>query len=65
MGGTCDEALTGETADEISQKGHEHVKNATDEAHVELLKKMEAISEEDLAKWKGEFQKTFDAAPTV
>lgn len=63
MGGVCDEGISGETPDEVMNKGYAHVQNATDEAHKELMAKMQNISNEDLEGWKAEFQKTWDATP--
>jgi len=60
---TCDEQISGNTADDMAKNAYEHIKNATDEAHQGLLKNIDSSSEEKKASWMQEFQGKFDAAP--
>lgn len=63
MGGTCDEVIEGETADEIGKKGAEHVEKMAaqgDESHKALKEGMDAQGEEGKAKWWDDFRKKFD-----
>ena len=63
MGGVCEAEIQGETAEEIMEKGKQHVREATDEAHQGLVKQMENISEEDMAAWEKGFREKYEAAP--
>jgi len=65
MGGVCEELIEGETADEMMKNGKEHVHGADDEAHKEVVKKMETITDEEMAEWKKGFEAKFDAAEEV
>jgi predicted small metal-binding protein len=61
MGGPCDAPIHGETKDELMNNGMEHVKAA----HPEMVAAITNMSKEDGAKWQAEFDKQWDAAPTV
>ena len=63
MGGVCDEAIEADTAEEMTQKGHDHVAQATDPDHIKLKEDMDASGEEGMAKWKEEFRKKWEEAP--
>jgi hypothetical protein len=61
MGGVCDEVFEGETAEEVSKKGGDHVMSSTDEVHAPLKEKMANLPKEEMDKWwewfKGEWDK--------
>jgi len=63
MGGPCEEAFGGETAQEVADKGGKHIMDSTDDAHKPMKDQMSASSEEDKNKWMADFQTKFDAAP--
>ena len=63
MGGACEAEIQAETAEEMMGKGKQHVHEAKDEAHQELVKQMENISEEDMAAWEKGFKEKFEATP--
>jgi len=63
MDGVCDAEIQGETAEEMMEKGKQHVHETQDEAHQGLVKEMENASEEDMAAWKKGFQEKYEAAP--
>ena len=62
MGGTCDEEIRGETAEELMANGKQHVHDAAetgDEDHKGVIQKMEQMSEEDRKKWAEELTNNF------
>ena len=65
LGGACDEIFLGATADEIVQKGSQHIMASTDEAHEPVRERMAKNSAEDSRKWRhwfdGEWAKKTDA----
>lgn len=63
MGGPadCTTVLSGNTAEEIVANGTKHVM----ESHPDIAAQMDAMSDEDKAKWMEEFRAKFDAAPEV
>ena len=63
MGGVCEAEIQAETAEEMMEKGKQHVHGAQDEAHQGLVKQMENISEEDMAAWEKGFREKYEAAP--
>ena len=63
MGGACDAALQGATSEEMMEKGKQHIHETGDEAHEELMKQMQNMSEEDMAAWQKDFEAKFEAAP--
>lgn len=65
MGGVCDAEIQGETPEEMMENGKNHVHEGTDEEHQEIVKQMEAMSEEGKAAWMEEFKGKFDAAEEV
>jgi hypothetical protein len=65
MGGVCDEAITGATAEEIVGKGKEHVHGMEDDEHKALVEKMGQISDEERGAWMKELEETFEAAPEM
>ena len=65
MGGCCDTDITGETADELSNNGKEHVNAAADsgdEGHARLLEKMKSMSEDEIKAWRADFDQKFAEA---
>lgn len=63
MGGVCDTAITGETAEELMKNGKQHVHDVAeggDEDHKAVVERMKAISEEDYAKWSEDMVQKFD-----
>ncbi len=58
---TCSGVLAGNTADEMVANGMKHVT----EAHPEMAEDIKKMSPEDMAKWKTEFQRKFDALPEL
>ena len=65
MGGSCDAEIQGETPEEIMEKGKKHVHEVGDEAHQEIMKQMEGMSEEDTTMWEKDFREKYEAAPEV
>ena len=68
MGGACDAELQGETSEELMENGKKHVHEAVesgDEAHKEVVTKMEALSEEEHNKWAEDFKTQFDSLEDV
>lgn len=63
IGGVCDAEISGETAEELMVNAKSHVHGTEDEAHKELVTKMEKISDEELAAWQKDTMEKFDAAP--
>lgn len=63
MGGPadCTTVLSGNTAEEIVTNGTTHVM----EAHPDIAAQMNAMSDEDKAKWMEEFRTKFNAAPEM
>jgi predicted small metal-binding protein len=59
--GPCDAVIKGETKDELMKNGMEHVHAA----HPEMVDAITHMSKEDGAKWQAEFDKQWDAAPTI
>ena len=63
MGGYCEFEITGETAEELSENGKKHVHETAeggDEEHKAIIATMEALSEEEHAKWKQDMMEKFD-----
>jgi predicted small metal-binding protein len=63
MGGACGEEVHGENAEELMERGKQHVHDAADsgdEAHKEVVGRMEELSEEDYNKWRADFKENFD-----
>ncbi len=63
MGGPseCTFEVSGNSAAEMVEAGTKHVM----ESHPDILAQMNAMSDEEKAKWFVEFQAKFDAAPEV
>lgn len=62
MGGRCDAEIQAETAEEMMEKGKQHVHEAGDEAHQELINEMKNSSQEDMAAWEKNFREKYEAA---
>ena len=60
MGGPCDTVIEGDTAEEVAQKGAEHITNAEDEMHEEMKQQMSASNPEEKEKWMEDFKMKFD-----
>ena len=60
MGGVCDAEISGETVEEVMQKGHEHVKGVEDDEHKKLMEDMNSKGEEGMKEGKEGFQKKWD-----
>ena len=53
MGGVCEAEITGETVEEVMQKGHEHVKGVEDDEHKKLMEDMDSKGEEGMkSSWR-------------
>lgn len=63
MGGTCDEAMPGETAKELMDKGHDHVAGCSDDEHKHMMEMMQNMSEDEKKEWEKKFHKTWDSIP--
>lgn len=65
MGGPCDFEITGETPEEIMQKGGEHVNQMadTDEGHKAAKDMMDNSDDAAKAEWFKTFNETFASAP--
>jgi predicted small metal-binding protein len=65
MGGPCDVALHGETADEIMDKGTKHIQESGDKDHKKVLDMMEDMQKNpDSGKeWNDTFKKKFAQLP--
>ena len=65
MGGPCDEAFEGSAAEEVGNKGGQHIMSSTDDAHKPMREQMAKSSEEDKNKWwtwfNGEWDKKAEA----
>jgi len=61
MGGPCDEAFEGATAEEVGNKGGQHIMSSTDELHKPIREEMAKADEESKKKWwdwfNGEWEK--------
>jgi hypothetical protein len=67
MGGPCDAALTGDSPEEIMQKGGEHVNEMAaqgDQGHIDAKKMMDDAVNDPAAlqKWQSAFMETYNAA---
>lgn len=60
MGGLCDEIFEGETAEEVGEKGGQHVMGSTDEAHKPMREQMMHSSEEEKNKWWAWFKEEWE-----
>ncbi len=58
LGGICDEKITGETFEEIIQKGVAHIQG--DEAHKEKMMSMSGDTGETREQWFERMKKEFD-----
>jgi predicted small metal-binding protein len=58
LGGSCDQALSAETWNEMVKTMTKHVM----ENHPDVARKMEKMHEEDPTKWSKEMQPKWDAA---
>ena len=68
MGGPCDAAMHGNTADEVMNAGEAHVREMAakgDEAHKQVLTAMEDMQKDPEAgkQWTEKFQADFAALP--
>lgn len=63
MGGTCDAEISGETVEEVMQKGHEHVGGADDDEHNKLKEDMKSQGDEGMKQWEEGFRKKWDEKP--
>ena len=61
MGGPCDEQFSGETMQEVADKGGAHIMGSTDEAHKAMRDQMASSSQEDKQKWMDWFKGMWDA----
>lgn len=65
MGGPCDEPITGETAEEMTDNGTKHVMSKEDEEHKRVLVMMQDMMKdlEAMKKWNEDFAKKFAELP--
>lgn len=61
LGGICDEAFSGDTLDEIIQKGMGHM--GIDEAHKSKIANLETDSGENKQQWYARMQQEFETKP--
>ncbi len=59
MGGTCDKEIQAETSSEMAKNMTAHVM----EAHPDVAKKMENMSEAEHEEWEKDFHEKWDNAP--
>ena len=59
MGGPCEEAISGNTPDELVANGMEHLKAA----HPEMAEGVAKMTPEQLEEWNKDFHAKFEAAP--
>lgn len=59
LGGICEQNFSGETLDEIMEKGMEHMKG--DDAHMEHIKTLSEKTGETKEEWYERMKKEFDA----
>jgi len=62
--GACDEILTGNTAEEMSEKSRNHaieMFNKGDKAHLDAMQEMKSMSQEEQKKWYDDFVSSFDS----
>lgn len=65
MGGPCDAAIHGNTAEEMISSGRDHVHSMDDDGHKQVMTMMEEMqSNPEAAKqWNDKFSADFDALP--
>jgi predicted small metal-binding protein len=61
MGGPCEAMIGGNTWDEMTANGMEHLK----QAHPDMVEKMKTMPKEDMDKWAVETKAKWEAAPTM
>ena len=65
MGGVCDAVIKGDTATEIALRTMNHYRETHDDAHREVVKRIEASTPEQTTAWRSGFGEQFHAAPDV
>ena len=60
MGGPCDTVFEGNTAEEVAEKGGEHIMNSEDQMHEGMKNQMMSSSQEEKDKWMEDFKMKFD-----
>lgn len=66
--GACDTAITGETADEMGANSRAHVMKMVesgDQAHLDAVEAMKALSQEEQQNWYADFVASFDTFEDV
>ena len=61
LGGICEEKFSGNTFEEVMQKGVVHI--MTDDAHRQSIMDMEKRTGENKEQWMARMQREFDARP--
>lgn len=61
MGGPCDATISASTAEQMMEKGMEHVQGADDEAHKAASAEMAGMSDEQKAGWAENVKEQFGA----
>jgi hypothetical protein len=61
----CDEEIQGSTAEEMMEKGKNHVHSKDDEGHQGIVKGMENATPEEIEAWKKDLVAKYEAAPEV
>jgi predicted small metal-binding protein len=61
MGGVCESAISGGSAEAVMENGHKHVEGATDDAHNDLRTKMKEGGDEAMEEWKKGFMVKWEA----
>ena len=68
LGGPCDEEITGNSFDEISNNCRTHVMeqiNSGDEAHRAAAGKMKDATPEQQKSWMADFERRYNEAPDI
>jgi len=63
MGGpaTCNTMISGNTAEEMVKNGMDHI----NQVHPEMAADIKKMTPEETSQWMADFQKKFDAAPSM
>ena len=62
MGGACEVLIKGNTATEIALRAMNHYRETNDEAHREVVVKIESSTPAQTTAWRAKFEEQFNAA---
>lgn len=67
MGGPCDTAITGNTAEEMMANGAAHIHSMTDDGHKKAVEMMDAAAKDPAMnkQWMDKFSTDFAALPEM